>query len=181
MNFCLWITGLPGSGKSAIAEQLHRLLSTSGIEHVILSLDRIREIVTPEPDYTDSERRIVYRSLAFTAQLLIEHSTKSVIIDATGNRREYRDLARRLIPEFGEVYVACPIEVCKERESLRKKGSVQRDLYKKAARGALEGGLPGVTAPYEAPENAEIEVPSDILSPRESAGRIMSYITARWA
>jgi adenylylsulfate kinase len=114
------------------------------------------------------------------AQLLVVHSKKSVVIDATGNRRAYRELARRLITEFAEVYVACPMEVCKERESLREKGSVQSDLYRKASQGVLEGGMPGVTAPYEVPENPEIEVSSDILSPRESAGRIMAYITSRW-
>ncbi len=180
MNFCVWITGLPSSGKSTIAKELDDLLSKAGVENVILSLDRIRKILTPDPTYTDDERELVYRSLAFMAQLLVEHSGKSIIIDATGNRRRYRELARELIPEFAEVYVACPVEICKERESSRKGGFVQKDLYRKAAEGKLEGQLPGVTTPYEAPENPEVMVASDMLSPREAARRVMEYIRSRW-
>jgi len=48
MSFCLWLTGLPGSGKSTILHELSRILSESGIEAVTLSLDRIRKIITPE-------------------------------------------------------------------------------------------------------------------------------------
>jgi len=176
MNFCLWITGLPSSGKSTIAKELDNLLSKAGIETVILSLDKIRKILTPDPKYTEDEREVVYRSLAVMAQLLTDHSGKNVIIDATANRRRYRDLARELIPEFAEVYVACPVEICKERESSRQGKLVRTDLYKKAAQGNLEGQLPGVTAPYEVPENPEVMVASDMLSPDEAARRIMAYI-----
>jgi len=180
MNFCVWITGLPSSGKSTIARELDDMLSKAGVETVILSLDRIRKVLTPEPKYTDDERELVYRSLALMAQLLVEHSGKPVIIDATGNRRVYRELARELIPEFAEVYVACPLEICRERESSRQGGFVQNDLYKKAAQGKLEGKLPGVTAPYETPVNPEVMVASDMLSPPEAARRVMQYIRSRW-
>ena len=100
MNFCIWITGLPGSGKSTIVRELEHILSESGIDQTVLSLDQIRKILTPEPKYTDDERALVYRSLALMAQLLVVGGEKNVIIDATGNRREFRDLARHLIPEF---------------------------------------------------------------------------------
>lgn len=180
MNFCLWITGLPGSGKSTITKELQDLLSAAGVESMVLRLDEIRKVLTPEPAYTDDEREIVYRALAMMAQLMTEHSAKSVIIDATGNRRYYRRVARELIAEFAEIYVSCPLKICREREGLRRGKLVERDLYGKAARGELEGELPGVTAPYEAPENPEVMVASDMLSPSESAERIMSYIQARW-
>jgi len=180
MNFCLWITGLPGSGKSTITKELEGLLSAAEVERMVLRLDEIRKVLTPEPTYTDDEREIVYRALAMMAQLLTEHSGKSVIIDATGNRRHYRRVARGLIAEFAEIYVSCPLKICRERESLRHGKLVERDLYEKAARGELEGQLPGVTTPYEAPEKPEVTVASDMLSPSESAERIMSYIQTRW-
>ena len=72
MSFCLWLTGLPGSGKSTILQELSRILSESGIEAVTLSLDHIRKVITPEPKYTDEERDIVYRALVMMAHLLIE-------------------------------------------------------------------------------------------------------------
>lgn len=180
MSFCLWITGLPGSGKSAITSELEKLLAESGVEAITLALDRIRKVITPDPRYTDQERELVYRSLVMMAKLLVEHSGKGVIIDATGNRRRFRDLARHLIPEFAEVYVSCPLEVCQEREASRQSREVQADLYRKAKQGRLEGGLPGVSSPYEEPESPEVRVESDMLTPRESARRILGYIKSRW-
>jgi len=128
INFCLWITGLPGSGKSTIAAFLVRMLWDSGIETVTLNMDSLRPILTPEPKYTEEERALVYRALVLAAHLLVKEGKRSVIIDATGNRRVYRDLARRLIPEFAEVFVKCPLEVCQDREAARRSSYVEQDL-----------------------------------------------------
>lgn len=180
MNFCLWITGLPGSGKSTIVHELEQMLSKSNIHPIVLNLDSIRKVLTPEPQYTDEERNLVYRSLVLMAQLLVDHGEKNVIIDATGNRRSFRDLAGRLIPEFAEVYVKCPLETCKTREDSRSNQLVQKDLYRKAEKGQLKGQLPGVSVAYEEPENPDLLVDSNALSPRESARKIMAYIQSRW-
>jgi adenylylsulfate kinase len=114
------------------------------------------------------------------AQLLMDHSSKSVIIDATGNRRRYRRLARERMEAFAEVYVSCPLEICMDREADRKSQWVEKNLYKRAREGSLPGGMPGVSVPYEAPENPEVTVHSDRLSPGEAAGKIMDYIRFRW-
>jgi len=180
MNFCLWLTGLPGSGKSTILNDLSRMLSESGIEAITLSLDHIRKVLTPQPKYTSEERDIVYRSLVIMAQLLVEHGGKNVIIDATGNRKEFRELARRLIREFAEIYVKCPLRTCQARETSRRDQLVQKNLYKKAIDGRLKGQLPGISTPYEESENRELEVLSDVLSPHESAKNIMDYVMSRW-
>ena len=180
MNFCLWITGLPGSGKSTIAKELERMFLEAGILFVTLSLDQIRKVLTPEPKFTDQERELVYRSLVLMARLMVEHSSKNVIIDATGNLRTFRNLARQLIPEFAEIYVKCPLEGCKAREASRRDQPVQKDLYKRASEGRLKGKLPGISAPYEEPEDPEVLVASDLLSPHESAEKIMTYIKSRW-
>jgi len=180
MNFCLWITGLPGSGKSTIVAALEGLLTDQRIPFVTLALDDLRTFLTPEPAYTDTERDIVYRSLVMTARLLMIHSEKSVIIDATGNRRKFRELAREGIVDFAEVYVACPLHVCMEREGQRTEAPVQRNLYGKALEGSLEGELPGVSVPYEAPKNPDLTVHSDGISPAESARKIMDYVQSRW-
>jgi adenylylsulfate kinase len=115
------------------------------------------------------------------AQLLITEGRRHVIIDATGNRREFRGLARRLIPDFAEVYIQCPLKTCEEREALRRGQPVENDLYQRAIKGALKGEMPGVSVPYEAPQHPEVFVPSDTLSPRESAEKIMAYVRSRWS
>ena len=180
MNFCLWITGLPGSGKTTIARETEELLRNEGVDIVVLALDELRQFLTPKPQYSTEEREIVYRALVLIARFLVEHGRKSVLIDATGNRRHFRNLARERIPEFAEVYIKCAIEVCKARESSRENPLVEKNMYEKAQTGRLQGGLPGVTAPYEEPTAPEIEVASDALTPVEAAQEIVSYVRSRW-
>lgn len=180
MNFCLWLTGLPGSGKSTIAREVERLFTDAGLDFVTLSMDRIRKFVTPDPGYTEEERETVYRSLVFMAQLIVEHSNKNVIIDATGNRRVFRNLARERIPDFAEVYVKCPLETCRSRETSRDSQNVEKNLYQKAQTGQMKGKMPGVSVPYEEPLDPEVLVESDCVTPRESAEKIMEYVLWKW-
>lgn len=180
MNFCLWITGLPGSGKSTILKELIPLLAAAGIHPVVLSLDHLRRIITPDPVYSEQERDIVYRALALTAQLLVAEGRRHVIIDATANRQAWRDLARRLIADFAEIHIRCPLETCQAREAARQGQPVEKDLYRRAAAGTLPGAMPGVSAAYEAPEDPEVVIPSDHLSPRQAAERIVAYLYSRW-
>ena len=167
--YAIWITGLPGSGKTTIAE---KVAETLGAKH--LQLDRVRKVVTPNPDYSDKERGIVYASLAYMAYLLVD-SRVSVVIDGTANRREYRDLARKLIPQFVEVYVECPIEVCMERERVRDTGYAPVRIYAGAGKG---GTVPGVDVEYEVPLRPEVVVRSDLMDADGCADQIVRYVRA---
>ena len=170
-GWCVWLTGLPGSGKTTIAKHLQRLLKENGVHAQILSSDMLRKTVTPEPEYTEEERELVYRSIVFTAKLLTENGINT-IIDATGNRRRYRQLAREEIEKFVEVYIRCPLEKCIERESKRKDEYAPKNIYKKAFTGKSKT-VPGVGVPYEEPVSPEVVVNSEKLSPEECA-RIIS-------
>ena len=66
------------------------------------------------------------------------------------------------------------------REAVRRNQLVQKDLYKHALKGELKGDVPGISALYEEPENPEVFVASDLLSPHESAKKIMAYVKSRW-
>lgn len=173
MAFAVWFTGLPGSGKTAIASRTSALLKKEGIEVKILQLDEIRRVLTPDPKYTDEERDIVYASLAYMAKLLTECGV-NVFIDATANRRKYRDAARKIIPEFAEAFIRCPIELCMEREAHRKAIFSPKGIYKKAS---MPGAaVPGVNVPYEEPLNPEIVIDSDKMTPDESARKVADAI-----
>lgn len=146
MSWAIWITGLPGSGKTALAQGVAAALHERGIPVRVLELDAIRKVVTPEPTYSDAEREVVYRALAYMAKLVTEAGVP-VLIDATGPRRAWRELARDLIPAFAEVQLLCPLEVCQEREQRRHGGHAPPAIY---ARGGLPGAtIPGVDVPYE--------------------------------
>src|SRR5499426_413461 len=133
MSWALWITGLPGSGRTVIARAAAALLRERGQSVTVLELDAVRESLTPEPQYTDAERELVYRALGYMAAQLVEAGVP-VIVDATAHRRAWRDAARAAIAGFAEVQHLCPLEVCQERERTRPKGSAPQGIYAQAGR-----------------------------------------------
>lgn len=175
MAFAVWFTGLPGSGKTAISSRTLKILKNRGIDVKILQLDEIRRVLTPDPKYTDDERDIVYASLGYMAKLLNE-SGVNVFIDATANKRKYRDKAREIIPQFAEVYVRCSLEVCMEREAKRKAAFSPKGIYKKS--GQTGATVPGVNVPYEEPLEPEIVVDSDKMTANQGAQKVVDAITA---
>jgi adenylylsulfate kinase len=146
MSWALWITGLPGSGKSVLARAAAERLRARGLPVTVLELDAIRRIVTPTPTYSDAEREVVYRLLVFMAAVLTDAEVP-VIIDATAHRRRWRDLARALIPRFAEVQLECPLAVAQEREQTRRGGHAPRGIY--ARSGQPGATVPGVDQAYE--------------------------------
>lgn len=168
----LWITGLPGSGKSTIADGIKNHFP----DFVILRMDEMRKVVTPEPTYSESEREIVYRAIVYTAKILSELK-HNVIIDATGNMRRWRELARDIITNFAEIYLKCPIKICTERESLRKKThGAPIGVYKKGRAG---WPVPGVNAPYEEPLHPDIVIETDKASLKDALSVIREFINRR--
>jgi adenylylsulfate kinase len=135
--------------------------------------------MTPKPTYSEAERLAVYRTLAYIAKLLTDLGV-NVLIDATGNRRVYRDEARRMIGKFMEAYVKCPLEVCMARETGRKKTyGAPRAIYRRATLKTTTT-VPGVGVPYEEPLNPEITVETDRLKPRKASELIVKAIIQKF-
>jgi adenylylsulfate kinase len=179
MTWAVWITGLPGSGKTVIAQKVRRILEERGISGVkMLELDEVRQFITPQPTYSDDERELVYASLVYMAKLLVECGTP-VIIDATANRRKYRERARDTIPNFGEAYVKCSLGTCMKREGRRKAKYAPSGIYKKATtdKGAT---VPGVNVPYEEPTKPEVVVDSETMNVKVCAERVEGFIIRKW-
>lgn len=165
----IWITGLPGSGKSTIADGIKKIFP----RFFILRMDDLRKIVTPLPTYSETERDMVYRALVYTAKILSELG-HDVIIDATGNLRVWRELARKFIPNFYEIYLKCPLEICMEREKSREeKHGAPGDIYKKGLSG---WPVPGLSAPYEEPLKPELTLETDKISIDESVEIIVDFL-----
>ncbi|HPJ30922.1 MAG TPA: adenylyl-sulfate kinase [Methanothrix sp.] len=173
MSWVLWFTGLPGCGKTTIAKGVKAGLEERGIKVKVLELDEIRRVITPNPTYSDQERDVVYASLAYMAKLLSEAGT-NVIVDATANRRRYRDRARELIPRFSEVYIKASLASCIERERGRKAVYSPKGIYAKAGR---EGAaVPGVDVAYEEPLNPGVVVDAEGLDPDQNAVLVVNWI-----
>jgi adenylylsulfate kinase len=169
----LWITGLPGSGKSTIADAVKELQP----DFTVLRMDELRKIITPEPTYSDSEREIVYRCLIYIAKKITEMK-HNVIIDATGNKKKWREAARELIPGYAEIYLKCSIEECMNRERQRQKAhGAPKDIYDK---GQVGWPVPGVNAPYEEPTNPEVLIDTSRNSINETVRLICDFLKQRY-
>jgi adenylylsulfate kinase len=167
--FAVWITGLPASGKSTLAAVLAAKLRGRGVDCAVLESDALRPILTPHPRYDQEERDRFYRQMAWVGALLVRHGVP-VIFDATASRRVYRDEARRQIPRFVEVYVACPLAICMARDP--------KGIYQKGSEGSATD-VPGLQAAYEPPLAPEVEVRGDQEAAEAAAERVVSKLIER--
>lgn len=176
-GWVVWITGLPGSGKSVIARALQKMLLERDVMTQVLSSDELRRYLTPKPTYSQDERDILYGSLAFIASLLAKNGV-NVIIDATGNLKKYREDCRAMVDRFAEVYVQCPAETCVRRERNRVNTiHAPQGIYNRAMSGKAPT-VPGLGSPYEEPVRPEVVVESDEMEPDKCAQAILNKLKA---
>jgi adenylylsulfate kinase len=144
----VWLTGLPASGKSTLANRLDARLREARVPAVVLDGDEVREVLVPRPGHDDDGRDRYYRTLAGLAALLSRRGLVAIVA-ATAHRRVWRDLARARAPRFVEVHVATPLDECRRRDP--------KGLYAHADRLAA---LPGAGVPYEPPEHPDVVAPA---------------------
>jgi len=163
----IWLTGLPSAGKTTLAHLVGKKIRDRGITGIeILDGDIIRMNLCKDLGFSQEDRMTNIRRIAFVSQLLTRHGV-IVIVAAISPYRESRDLARKEIKDFVEVFVKCPIEVLIERDV--------KGLYKKA----LAGNLPhftGVSDPYEEPLNPEILIETHQETPDQSAAKVLGVL-----
>ena len=167
--FALWLTGLPTSGKSAIARALLDELQARGVSPAVLESDALRALLTPRPRYDEAERDLFYESMAQLGSFLVGRGVP-VVFDATANRRAYRARARASIGRFAEVFVDCPLAVCEARDP--------KGLYRKARQGG-SSSLPGAQVVYEPPEKPDLVVHGDTTAPADAARAIVALLERR--
>lgn len=162
----IWLTGLPASGKSTLANLLSQELESYGLVIQVLDSDEIRKVLTPDPTYTDQERNWLYEVLTYIGKLLTQNGI-NVIFAATAHRRHYRDRARDIFGDFFEVYIECPLQTCMQRD--------QKGIYRKAVIGDAQT-VPGIQELYETSEMPEIVVNTERNSPGECIKIILRKI-----
>jgi adenylylsulfate kinase len=142
----VWLTGLPSSGKSTLAERVRAELRRRGRAALILDGDAVRAALVPSPGYTPAEREGYYDTLSRLAALLAAQGLV-VLVAATAHRRLFRDRARAHAGRFVEVWVRVAPEECTRRDA--------KGLYARARDGALRD-LPGIAEEYEPPDAPEV-------------------------
>jgi adenylyl-sulfate kinase len=169
-GFCLWFTGLSGSGKTTITNLLVRELRARGSKLEVLDGDIVRENLSKGLGFSKEDRDTNIRRIAFVADLLSRNGVP-VITAAISPYREIRDEARETMGDrFIEVFVKASVEVCAERDV--------KGLYEKAFKGEIKE-FTGVSDPYEPPLNPEITLDTEHESPEESAAKLLSLLEER--
>jgi bifunctional enzyme CysN/CysC len=153
----IWLTGLSGSGKSTIANELEKQLFANGLHSYVLDGDNLRHGINKDLGFTKADRAENVRRVAHIAQLMSDAGLV-VIVALISPFSTDRDSARSLFEpgKFVEVWVKTPTEVCIERDP--------KGLYKKAASGSIPN-MTGIGQEYEAPENAELVLDGTIPVP----------------
>jgi sulfate adenylyltransferase len=170
-GFCIWFTGLSGSGKSATTQVLTSLLLERGREIAILDGDVVRTHLSKGLGFSKEDRDTNILRIGFVAGEIV-HASGAVICAAISPYRSTRAEARKMVGEnFIEIFMDTPVEVCEERDV--------KGLYAKARQAMVEGkpmGFTGVDDPYEPPINPEITLKGYGATPEENAHIIVKYL-----
>lgn len=169
--FVVWLTGLSGSGKSTIARNLEVSLFQKGIRTLILDGDNTRMSINRDLDFSAAGRQENIRRVAEIAKLLNDAGV--VVITAfISPFSADREMAKTIIGEdsFVEVFVDASLEICMERDT--------KGLYQKAIRGELKD-FTGISSPYEAPLNPQLQVSTANCLPNDTVDHIITWLDSR--
>ncbi len=165
-GFVIWLTGLPGSGKTTIASALLPRLKNLGLKVEIFDGDEVRRELSPDLGFTKRDRELHARRVAYLAKLLARNGVVA-IVSLISPYRSFREFARNHIGSFVEVYVKASLDTCIKRDP--------KGLYKKAMRGEITD-LTGLQDPYEEPLNPEVAVETEQESVDKSVDKILAAL-----
>ncbi len=168
-GFVIWLTGLPSSSKTVLANALSVLLSAQGISVQVLDSNELRRKLTPHPTYSAEERDWYYDIIVLLAKLLTDNGV-NVLIAATAPRPFYREAARSRLKRFAEVYVDCEKRICRGRDPKR--------LWERAEKGEI-ATVPGAGVPYEPPLSPDVPVDTSQLSVEGAARYVLNELERR--
>ena len=164
----LWFTGLSGSGKSTIANEVEKSLNLMNRHTFLLDGDNVRHGLNKDLGFTEADRIENIRRVGELAKLMADAGL-IVLTAFISPFRVERDMVRAMLPdaEFIEIFVDTPLEVAEARDV--------KGLYKKARSGALKN-FTGIDSPYEPPLNPEIRVNTVEMTATEAAEYIVRQI-----
>ncbi len=165
-KFTLWLTGLSGSGKTTIAQNLLRELEDRGYQCELIDGDAVRKFFGNDTDYTRSGRNENVKRIIFAAKLLSRNGVITIVANIAPYE-EIRELARKEIDNYIQVYVKASIETCIRRDP--------KGIYAKALVGE-ESHVVGLDDQYEEPKNPEVTVDTEDQSVSCSVKAIMNYL-----
>src|SRR5690554_4925509 len=167
-SFLMWFTGLSGSGKSTIANVVEQELHKQGVKTYILDGDNIRKGINSDLSFSPEDRTENIRRIAEISHLMIDAGLVVLAAFVSPYKKD-RENIRSIVKDvnFVEIYVNTSLEECEKRDV--------KGLYKKARAGEIKN-MTGITAPYEAPNNPDLEIKTEIEPLEVAAQRVIDYV-----
>ena len=162
----IWFTGLSGSGKSTIAEEVANQLRQRNIELVILDGDQVRKSLSKDLGYSIEDRNKHITRIADMCSLITKNNVLNIACVLSPTKK-IRDYAREVIPNIVQVYIKCNIEECKKRDP--------KGHYEKVAKGELKEFV-GIDLPYEEPQSPDLTIETDTQSLHQSAETLINFL-----
>jgi len=167
----IWFTGLSGSGKTTLASNLEKELFFRRFFCQVLDGDNIRTGINNNLGFSEDDRMENIRRISEVSKLLV-NTGMITICSFISPTDEIRNLARNIIgkDDFIEIFLNPPLEVCEERDV--------KGLYKKARAGEIKD-FTGISSPFEAPINPDLEIDTSTTSIKDSVEMIFNTIIDR--
>jgi adenylylsulfate kinase len=170
-SFLLWFTGLSGSGKSTIANLVEQRLFQSNINTYTLDGDNIRHGLNVDLGFSAEDRTENIRRITEVGKLMVDAGLVVLAAFVSPYKKDRENIKNTLkASNFVEVYINTSVEECERRDV--------KGLYKKARAGEIKN-MTGISAPYEAPENPDIEIKTEELTVEQAVDKIVAYITPK--
>lgn len=171
MSVNLWFTGLSGSGKSTLAHAVEERLHLMGCRTYVFDGDNVRHGLCKDLGFSLDDRSENMRRIAEMIGLFLDSGVISLTAFISPLKAD-RDMVKEIIGEENliEVYCNCSLEICEQRDV--------KGLYKKARAGEIKN-YTGISSPYEAPKNADIELDTGTRPLRECVNAIISELRER--
>lgn len=169
--FLIWFTGLSGSGKSTIANALEFELYSRNISTYVLDGDNIRQGINKDLGFSSEHRTENIRRIAEVAHLFVDAGLVTIASFVSPYQKD-REEVKKIVGDDKviEIYVSTSLEECERRDV--------KGLYQKARNGEITN-MTGISAPYEAPLSADLEIDTESLSVEDCVKEILQLIEKR--
>lgn len=164
----LWLTGLPGAGKSSLAKALEHELFKNNYRVVALDADNVRSGLSDDLGFTAKDRAENIRRIGHVAKLFLDTGS-IVVVACVSPASQDRETVRSIVgaEDFKEIYVHCPIDTCQDRDP--------KGLYNQASKGKIKS-MTGLSSSYQPPRNPALKLDTDNMNIEQEVQAVLQLL-----